>query len=57
MELTYKDGDISKQDFDEYFKNRALAYAYKLGRITVYDKPLNIQVFGFKAASQNYYVR
>lgn len=38
-EKTKEYSGITKKFFDEYFKNRKIAYAYKLGKIKVYDEP------------------
>lgn len=45
---------ISKQFFDEYFQNREIAYAYKLGKIKVYDEPKTLLEYGIKAAPQSF---
>lgn len=38
-EKTKEYSGITKNFFDEYFKDRKVAYAYKLGKIKVYDEP------------------
>ena len=45
---------ISKKFFDEYFKNRSVAYAYKLGKVKVYDEPKSLIEFGLRAAPQSF---
>ena len=45
---------ISKTFFFEYFKNRNVAYAYKLGKIKVYETPKNLFDYGLKAAPQSF---
>lgn len=45
---------ISKYFFDEYFKGRKVAYAYKLGKIKVYKQPKNLVDFGIKYAPQSF---
>lgn len=45
---------ITKQYFDLYFKNRDIAYAYKLGAIKVYEKPRELNEFGLKFAPQSF---
>lgn len=45
---------ISKEYFDAYFKNRKVAYAYKLGAIKVYDKPRELKEFGLRFAPQSF---
>ncbi len=56
--LTYNQSGITKEYFDQYFKNRKVAYAYKLGEITVFDKPKELSDFGVTHAPQSYvYIR
>ena len=45
---------ISKDYFDAYFKNREVAYDYKLGTIKVYDRPRELAEFGLKFAPQSF---
>lgn len=45
---------ISKEFFDEYFKNRSAAYAYKLGKVKVYDEPKSLIEFGLRTAPQSF---
>ena len=45
---------ISKDYFDTYFKNREIAYAYKLGAIKVYDRPKELNEFGLRFAPQSF---
>ncbi len=45
---------ITKEFFDEYFKGRKVAYAYKLGKIKVYEEPKNLNEFGLKVAPQSF---
>ena len=45
---------ISKEFFDKYFRNREIAYAYKLGEIKVYEKPKLLIDYGIKAAPQSF---
>ena len=57
-DLTHEYGGISKENYDIYFKNRKVAYAYKLGKIKVFENPLDIKFFGLKNAPQSFaYVR
>lgn len=53
-EETKEFSGISKVFFDEYFKGRKVAYAYKLGRVKVYKEPKNLNEFGLKTAPQSY---
>ena len=45
---------ITKSFFDEYFRGRKKAYAYKLGKITVYKEPKRLLDFGIKSAPQSF---
>lgn len=45
---------ISKDFYDVYFKNRNVAYAYKLGKIKVYKEPKSLLDFGVKYAPQSF---
>lgn len=45
---------ISKDFYDDYFKNRDVAYAYKLGKIKVYKEPKSLLDFGIKYAPQSF---
>lgn len=45
---------ISKDFFDNYFQGRDRAYAYKLGKITVYEKPKELIEFNIKRAPQSF---
>lgn len=52
--FTKEESGISKEFFDEYFKGREIAYAYKLGKIKVYDKPKTLLECGIKTAPQSF---
>lgn len=57
-DLTHEYGGISKKDYDIYFKDKKIAYAYQLGKINVFKSPLDIKSFGLKTAPQSFvYVR
>ena len=51
---TKNESGISKVFFDRYFANRTIAYAYKLGKIKVYDTPKTLMDYGIKAAPQSF---
>ncbi len=51
---THKHGGINKEDFDNYFKGREIAYAYKLGKITIFKDGLDIKTFGLRSAPQSF---
>lgn len=52
--LTKEEAGISKAFFDEYFEGKEIAYAYKLGKIKVYDEPKTLLEYGIKAAPQSF---
>lgn len=52
--LTKDESGISKEFFDEYFEGKEIAYAYKLGKIKVYDEPKTLLEYGIKAAPQSF---
>lgn len=45
---------ITKEFFNQYFKNKDIAYAYKLGKIKVYDTPLDLSDYGLKGVPQSF---
>ncbi len=51
---TETESGISKAFFDKYFDNRPVAYAYKLGKIKVYDTPKTLMDYGIKCAPQSF---
>ena len=51
---TKEGAGITKNFFDEYFDNRDIAYAYKLGKIKVYDQKKELKEFGLKMAPQSF---
>lgn len=53
-EETKEYSGITKGYFDDYFKNRKIAYAYKLGKIKIYDEPKALTEFGLKKAPQSF---
>ena len=53
-EQTQNESGISKVFFDRYFSNRPVAFAYKLGAITVYDPPKTLMDYGIKIAPQSF---
>ena len=52
--LTKEESGISKAFFDEYFEGKEIAYAYKLGKIKVYDEPKTLLEYGIKSAPQSF---
>lgn len=53
-EKTKKESGITKKFFVNYFKGREVACAYKLGKITVYENPLELSELGIKTAPQSF---
>lgn len=53
-ELTKEDAGISRAKYRAYFKGCKEAYAYKLGKFTVYDEPKTLIEFGIKQAPQSF---
>lgn len=53
-EETKEQSGINKQFFDKYFAGREMAYAYKLGKIKVYEHPKMLLDYGIKAAPQSF---
>ncbi len=45
---------ISKEFFDEYFRNRHIAYAYQLGEIRVFETTRELSHYGAKTAPQSF---
>lgn len=53
-EMTKDQSGISKKFFEDYFKSRKIAYAYKLGKIKIYDEPKKLNDFGLRCAPQSF---
>lgn len=53
-EITKNESGINKLFFDEYFEGRTVAYAYRLGKIKVYDEPKMLSDYGITAAPQSF---
>ena len=53
-QLTKAESGIDKSFFDAYFKNKEIAYAYKLGEIKVFDEPRLLVDYGIKNAPQSF---
>lgn len=55
---TKNQSGITKSFFDEYFKDKQVAYAYKLGEVKVYETPKSLLDFGLRMAPQSFaYIR
>ena len=53
-EMTKEKSGVSKDFFFKYFKDKKIAYAYRLGEILSYNKPLTLSDVGLTAAPQSY---
>lgn len=53
-EMTKEKSGVTKEFFFEYFKDKKTAYAYRLGEILSYRKPLTLSEVGLTAAPQSY---
>lgn len=51
---TKNQSGITKSFFDEYFKDKQVAYAYKLGKVKVYECPKSLLDFGLRMAPQSF---
>ena len=51
---TKNQSGITKSFFDKYFKDKQVAYAYKLGEVKVYEKPKSLSHFGLRMAPQSF---
>lgn len=52
--ITKDKSGISKEFYDEYFKEKEIAYAYKLGKVTVYEEPKLLSEYNIKCAPQSF---
>lgn len=52
--ITKEYSGVTKSFFDNYFKDRDIAYAYKLGKVKVYSKPKSLEDFGLTYAPQSF---
>ena len=53
-EKTENGSGTNKKLYDEYFKNKNIAVAYKLGEVKVYEKPKKLTELGLNHAPQSY---
>ena len=51
---TKNQSGITKSFFDEYFKDKQVAYAYKLGEAKVYERPKSLLNFGLRMVPQSF---
>lgn len=52
--ITKEKSGITKKFYDQYYKDRDTAVAYKLGEFTIYDIPQTLEDIGIKIAPQSY---
>ena len=53
-EKTKSHAGISKKKYDEYFENKDIAFAYKLGNIIKYDQPRELKEIGVNYTPQSF---
>ena len=53
-ETTKEEAGIAKDKFDTYFAGCDRAYAYKIGKISKYDNPKELNAFGIKYPPQSF---
>lgn len=51
---TSKSSGISKHFFDDYFRNKSNAVAYKLGKVIIYNNPIQLEDLGISSAPQSF---
>lgn len=51
---TRPDGGITKKAFKEYYKDKEIATAYKLGEVVIYEEPKELADFGLNYAPQSF---
>ena len=52
--ITKNYSGISKEKYQEYYRNSELAIAYKLGEVNVYKKPIDLKDIGINYYPQSY---
>ena len=53
-EFTKKEAGISRTKYRTYFKDCKIAYAYKLGNVTIYENPKALKDLGLFQAPQSF---
>lgn len=51
---TESESGITKIFFDEYYENKSEAVAYRLGKVTKFDQPKELNEYGIKCAPQSF---
>lgn len=52
--ITYCESGISKKFFDEYYLNKEIAYAFKLGNVKKYNEPKSLSDVGIDFVPQSF---
>lgn len=52
--LTKEESGINKKFFDEYFKGKRIAHAYRIGKVKVFEKPKLLENYGVRYAPQSF---
>ena len=52
--LTKEESGINKKFFDEYFKGKIIAHAYRIGKVKVFEKPKLLEDYGVRYAPQSF---
>ncbi len=52
--ITKEQSGITKRFYDQYYRDRKTAAAYKLGEVMKYDNPRSLEEIGVKVAPQSY---
>ena len=53
-ELTKNESGISKHFFDNYFNGKEIAYAYRIGKVKVFEQPKTLNDYGVRCAPQSF---
>jgi len=53
-ELTKNESGINRCFFDEYFKGKKIAHAYRIGKVKVFKQPKTLEEFGVRCAPQSF---
>lgn len=53
-EFTKDSSGTSKEFFEKYFENRDIAYAFKLGKIDIFECPKDLKDYGIDYAPQSF---
>lgn len=48
--MTNDVGGITKEDYFQYFKDKSVAYAYRISDLEIYEEPINLKDIGIDKA-------